>query len=124
MLQSYIVQKDAQTLIVSQHVPVEFDGDVDVWGEFKDNLFLDKVPKMDSTYVKEPAEGQYMVAQTYFNKAKDGSLLDLFESPHMTAHMIIQYLHKQNRKHIIEYLVNKLYREYRHDVKIVDFYLA
>lgn len=65
-----------------------------------------------------------MVAQTYFNKIKDGSLLDLFESPHMTAHMIIQYLHKQNKKHIIEYLVNKLYREYRHDVKVIDFYLA
>ena len=55
---------------------------------------LDKVPKLDSSYVKEPPQKQYMVAQTLFDKAKEGSLLDLFESPHMTAHMIIQYLYK------------------------------
>lgn len=74
--------------------------------------------------MKEPPKKQYMVAQTIFDKTKDGSLLDLFESPHMTSHMIIQYLFKQNKKHIIEYLINKFYREYRHDVRIIDFYLS
>ena len=47
MLNSYIVQKDSETLIVSQHVPLEFDGGADVYGEFRDKLFKDKVPQMD-----------------------------------------------------------------------------
>lgn len=54
MLQSYIVQKDVQTLIVSQHVPLEFDGEADVWGEFRDSLFLDKLTKADSARTQEP----------------------------------------------------------------------
>ena len=118
MLQSYIVQKDADTLIVSQHVPVECDGEPDQFCEFKG----ERVPQLDQSYIKEKT-GNFMVAQTIFNKKKEGSLLDLFESPHMTVHMIIHYLHTMNKKHIIEYLVNKLHREYRHDVKAIDFYL-
>ena len=33
--------------------------------------------------------GWFKIAQTFFDKVKEGSLLDLFESPHMTIHMII-----------------------------------
>jgi hypothetical protein len=64
-----------------------------------------------------------MVSQLKFNKTKDGSLLDLFESPLFDIHMFLRYLHTQNKPHIIEYLMNKMYMEYRHDVKILDFYL-
>ena len=61
---------------------------MDVYGEFREKIFIDKVPTMDQSYVKDPQK-DFMVAQTLFNKRKDGSLLDLFESPHMTVHMII-----------------------------------
>lgn len=102
------------------------DGENDVFGEFQEALFLDKMPSLDkiSSKSKQPYKKQYMVAQTYFDKVKDGSLLDLFESPHMTSHMIIYYLFKATKKHIVEYLVNKLYREYRHDIRTIDFYLS
>jgi hypothetical protein len=65
-----------------------------------------------------------MVSQILFSKAKDGSLLDLFESPLFDVHKLISYLHKlNNRPNLIEYLVNKLYKQYRADVKLIDFYL-
>ena len=64
------------------------------------------------------------MALTKFNKQREESLVLLFESAHMTVHMIIQYLFKiDNKSHIIQYLINKLYREYRNDIKIIDFYL-
>ena len=68
-------------------------------------------------------EAVQMVSLTQFNYRKDGSLLQLFESPLFDAHKLIYYLHKQNRLQMIEYLVNKLYREYRSDVALLDFYL-
>ena len=39
------------------------------------------------------------------------------------VHMIFRYLYSQNKPHVIEYLMNKMFREYRNDVKILDFYL-
>ena len=60
---------------------------------------------------------------TQFNHKRDGSLLELFESPLFDEHKLIYYLHTQNRLPLIEYLVNKLYREYRDDVKMIDFFL-
>ena len=74
------MHKDDDTLIVSQHIPMEFDGESDIFGDFKDNLFQNKA-NVDPE--------KQMISQTHFNKYKDGSLLDLFESPHMTVHMII-----------------------------------
>ena len=64
-----------------------------------------------------------MVSQLKFHKYKEGSLLDLFESPLFEIHMFFRYLYTQNKAHIIEYLMNKMYREYRNDVKVLDFYL-
>jgi hypothetical protein len=65
-----------------------------------------------------------LVAQIYFNKKKDSSLLEMFESPLFDIHMIMRYLYSHgNRPNILEYLVNKLYKEYRNDIKLLDFYL-
>ena len=47
----------------------------------------------------------------------------MFESPLFDVHMIFGYLHKATRSNIVEYLMNKVYREYRNDVKKIDFYL-
>ena len=53
-----------------------------------------------------------MVAQISFDKRKDGSLLDLFESPLFDVHKLFSYLHRMDhRPNIIEYLVNKLFTE-------------
>jgi hypothetical protein len=65
-----------------------------------------------------------MVSQLQFNKEKDGSLLDLFESPLFDVHKLFSYLHKlNNRPNMIEYLFNKLYKEYRNNPRVLDFYL-
>ena len=65
-----------------------------------------------------------MVSQLCFNKAKDGSLLDLFESPLFDVHKLFHHLHKvNNRANLTEYLINKLYKEYRNDINVLDFYL-
>ena len=64
-----------------------------------------------------------LVSKLEFGKKRDGSLLDMFESPLFDVHMVLKYLHSQNRVNIIQYLMNKLYREYINDVKILDFYL-
>ena len=38
--------------------------------------------------------------------------------------MIIRYLYKYgSRSNIVEYLMNKLYKEHRNDIKQLDFYL-
>lgn len=47
-----------------------------------------------------------------FNKKLDGPLLDMFESPMFTPHMLVTYLHKLNKPNLIEYLVNKLFAEH------------
>lgn len=65
----------------------------------------------------------HYVSQITFNKQKEGSLLELFESPLFDIHMLFKYLHTQSRPNVIEYLTNKMYREYRKDIKILDFYL-
>jgi len=50
--------------------------------------------------------------------------LEMFESPLFDIHMIMRYLYSHgNRPNILEYLVNKLYKEYRNDIKLLDFYL-
>jgi hypothetical protein len=41
-----------------------------------------------------------MVSQIKFNKQKDGSLLDLFESPLFDVHKLFSYLHKNNKPNI------------------------
>ena len=64
-----------------------------------------------------------MVSLTQFSKKRDGSLLELFESELFDVHKLIYYLHSINRREIQEYLVNKLYKEYRDDIKVLDFYL-
>lgn len=64
-----------------------------------------------------------MVSQIVFNKKRDGPLLDMFESPLFDVHMIFKYLYTIQRPNLIEYLMNKMYREYRNDIKIIDFYL-
>ena len=64
-----------------------------------------------------------MYSQLVFNRKKDMILIELFESPLFDIHMMFGYLNKQQNPNIIEYLMNKMYREYRNDVKIVDFYL-
>lgn len=65
-----------------------------------------------------------MVAQIYFNKNKDVSLLEMFENPFFDIHMIISYLYTHgNKPNFLEYLVNKLYKEHRNDIKLLDFYL-
>lgn len=38
-------------------------------------------------------------------------------------HKLIHYLHTQNRPEILDYLVNKLYNEYRDNIRMVDFFL-
>ena len=58
-----------------------------------------------------------------FNKKQDGPDLEMFESPMFTSHMVMKYLHKRNRVNIIEYLINKLYRQKRNDYLFLDFYL-
>lgn len=37
--------------------------------------------------------------------------------------MIFKYLHPKQKPNIIEYLMNKIYKEYRNDVKLLDFYI-
>lgn len=77
--------------------------------------------QLQSDYLEDE---QIMLSQICFNKQRDGSLLDLFESPLFDVHKLFSYLHKlTNRPNMIEYLVNKLYKEYRNDVKVIDFYL-
>ena len=68
-------------------------------------------------------ESRQKVAVTQFNQRKDGSLLELFESPLFDEHKLIYYLHTQNRSEVVEYLVNKLFREYRDDVRMIDYFL-
>lgn len=129
MLKSFIVQKDDDLLIVSQHIPLDFNLDNNL------NRNLKRSTQIHSQYLKKPtivdakdfqkeiSEDEYLVSQTVFNKKKDGSLLDLFENPMFNIHMIFQYLHKQNQPNMICYLINKLYREYRNEVNLLDFYL-
>ena len=47
----------------------------------------------------------------------------MFESPLFDVHMIFKYLHTIQRANLIEYLMNKMYKEYRSDIKTIDFYL-
>jgi hypothetical protein len=63
------------------------------------------------------------VVVLHFNKKQDGPLLEMFESPLFSSHMLIMYLFKLKKANLIEYLVNKLYRERRHDSHFLDFYL-
>ncbi len=63
------------------------------------------------------------VRQLYFNKKKEGSLLALFESPVFDVHLIMIHLNRHDKPHLIEYLMNKLFREYGNDIKILDYYL-
>ena len=64
-----------------------------------------------------------LVSKLQFCKKRDGPLLDLFESPLFDVHMVFKYLHSVNKANIIQYLMNKLYREHRTDVQLIDFYL-
>ena len=64
-----------------------------------------------------------MVSQIHFNKKTDGSLLDMFESPLFDVHMLMRYLHSLNRANLLQYLMNKLWKEHRNDTSILDFYL-
>ena len=60
--------------------------------------------------------------QLTFSKKKDGSLLEMFESPAFETQMIFKYLQTTTRPCIVQYLMNKLYRENRNDIKLIDFY--
>ena len=102
MLKSVILQMDDDTLIVSQQIPQDF---VD-----------------EKTFHSCNVNIEY-VSELKFCKKKDSSLLDMFESPVFDIHMIFKYLQTQNKTNIIEYLMNKMFREYRNDVKMLDFYL-
>jgi hypothetical protein len=75
---------------------------------------------VNSAYIK-PSD--VMVSSLTFSKQKEKSLLDMFESPLFDIHMLFKYLHGSKKPHITEYLVNKLYRENRHQVSLMDFYL-
>ena len=94
---SFIVWRDPGTLLVSQHIPSE----------------ASNIPSPEGSWV----------SLTQFNHRRDGSLLELFESPLFDIHKLIYYLHSINRRELLEYLVNKLYREYRDNVRLIDFYL-
>ena len=80
---------------------------------------------MQNDYIQNQVKhDQAMVAQISFDKRKDGSLLDLFESPLFDVHKLFSYLHRMDhRPNIMEYLVNKLFTEQRENVKLLDFYL-
>lgn len=78
---------------------------------------------MSSMIGTDIAPEEEQVALVQFNRKQDGPLLEMFESPMFTSHMIFVYLFKNPRANIVEYLVNKLYRQSRNDVLFLDFYL-
>lgn len=85
---------------------------------------MNKSYNIKKSYIsKPPSEEEIMVSQIVFNKRKDGPLLDMFESPMFDVHMIFKYLHTLQRSNLIEYLMNKMFREFRNDIKILDFYI-
>lgn len=118
-LQSVIVQRDEDTLIVSQHIPQANDTP-------KLQQQVNGSYSLRDTYIKptpEEKDEEILVSQLVFNKRKDGPLLDMFESPMFNVHMIFKYLHTLQRPNLIEYLMNKMYREHRNEIRVIDFYL-
>lgn len=94
MLKSVIVQKDEDTLIVSQHIP-----EMDEEPTKQINHSYDINTKYLSYQQKEP--DQILVSQIAFDRRKDSSLLDLFESPMFDIYMIFKYLHTQSKPNVI-----------------------
>ena len=114
-------------MIVSQYIPADFN----VSKSFHINHKVAENAgnlNIKSGYIEDKSDKglkfeRMLVSKLEFGKKRDGSLLDMFESPLFDVHMVLKYLHSQNRVNIIQYLMNKLYREYINDVKILDFYL-
>ena len=83
--------------------------------------------KIENFNISPPIKESFMdtemkMNQLTFSKKKDGSLLEMFESPAFETQMIFKYLQTTTRPCIVQYLMNKLYRENRNDIKLIDFY--